>query len=185
MYLELRKGGVDMGRQVTSDRVYFYRSRKSGNDTLDEENLIVAVMSDMPLFYFWPEGQNVPDNPGNTCGTSADNAYQDLLEERAQEPEPEDVEDDDPFGLEPVSEEACLAVADRDIDWMEYDMVEDEFDLSNIEDANGFTIIVFPTSVLLLTNDCPTDEEQILDGFDLQKPDVPKIPIYCQAQFPS
>lgn len=176
-----------MARQLDCNGVVFFKRYKKQNDTLDQDDLLFAIMSDMPLFYFWTEGQNVPDNLDKQCGTSANNAYQELLEERAQEPEPEDLEDDDPFGLNPISEDACPAIADRDINWLEYDHTEEDFDLDEVENSAGFTIIVFPTSVMVLApEDKPVhDERTILDGFDTQAPNIPKDVIHCHGQIPS
>lgn len=158
---------------------------KPNNDTLDWSMFIYAALADIPRFYFWTHGLAFfRETPRFECSSEA--AYFDIVEEHIwsgfyEDPADEinDPDDDD--------YEDLPALADPDIKWLEYDALEEDFDLSEIETPEGLTIIVLPTSVFVAAPPViPEDnEDTILDGFDLKHEDVPRVPIPCQLQIPS
>jgi|GEM_PF-6558892 len=174
-----------MGQLLKSNLFAF--EIKADNDTFDWSDLALAIFFDTPRFYFMDHGLAL-FRRAPLCDCSAEGPYFDLLREQAEYfPLYDDEDDDEMYDPEDDDYEDLPAIADRDISWLEYDALEEDFDLSEIETPKGLTIIVLSTSVFVAAPPGITEdnEDTILDGFNLQDPEVPKVPIPCQLQLPS
>lgn len=163
-----------MGQQLVPNAVFLIKAKKPKYDVLRPEGLLTAATMKLPLFYFWTENEVVHQDL-DTCRTLAEN-----MPEATIQHESPPVDDK-------ITAEIVYAIADHDIDWLEYDHLEAEFKLHELRNKTGHTIVVLKTSVFLIDYSYPSaeDECQILQGFDLKATNIPKDVIHCHGQSPS
>lgn len=162
-----------MGQQLQNKLLVFQPKRENHFDSADWPYSVLLYL--LPLFYFLEENQAL------VKGVSQDDrcALHPYFQIKAQRLAA-DYQADEAIDLEDDSD-VDLPLADRDIDWAEYDRLEEQFDLESETKADGFVIITLPGSIFALAPwDAPDEnEETMLEGFDFETIDVPRVPIPC------
>ncbi len=164
-----------MAKQLKVWSVLFDKKR---TDHFDSDGWPYTVVLHMlPPFYFMEHGDCAYDPTyDNDC--SYTHPYFQLRETRALEYPATD--EGTSFDSEDDYEDE-LPLLGMEVDWEEHDRLEHEFELDREVKSDGFVIIALPDSVFaIMPWDVPDEnEDTMLNGFDFETIDIPKVPIPC------